>query len=93
MDTADQHGLDALAQVDLGARAHRHQANHDLALMAAELLVVAERRRPAAQRLPAREVLRQFVRAEDGGVSPRLRPVPAQERPPAASVSWHGERP
>ena len=35
MDTVARHGLDAVAQVDLGTRAHRHQANHDLALMAA----------------------------------------------------------
>jgi glucosyl-3-phosphoglycerate synthase len=86
MDTVSGHGLDALAQVDLGTRAHRHQANHDLALMAAELLVVAERRRPGP-RLPAEAVLRQFVRDEAGGVSPRLRPVPTHERPPAASVA------
>jgi glucosyl-3-phosphoglycerate synthase len=46
MDTAAGHGLDAVAQVDLGSRAHRHQANHDLAVMAAELMMVAERRRP-----------------------------------------------
>ena len=46
LDTFAQHGLDALAQVDLGSRAHRHQADHDLALMAAELLAVAESRRP-----------------------------------------------
>jgi glucosyl-3-phosphoglycerate synthase len=45
LDTAAGHGLDAIAQVDLDARAHRHQADHDLALMAAELLLVAERRR------------------------------------------------
>src|SRR5580692_1563745 len=49
MDTVAGHGLDAVAQVDLGSRAHRHQANHDLALMAAELLLVAERRRPSGQ--------------------------------------------
>ena len=85
MDTTARHGLDALAQVDLGSRAHRHQANHDLALMAAELLVVAERRRPAS-RLPAEAVLRQFVR-DEGGLSSVLRPVPTHERPPAASVS------
>ena len=85
MDTESRHGLDALAQVDLGTRAHRHQANHDLALMAAELLVVAERRQPAP-RLPAETVLQQFVR-DEGGVSPRLRPVPTRERPPAASVA------
>jgi glucosyl-3-phosphoglycerate synthase len=90
MDTVSGHGLDALAQVDLGTRAHRHQANHDLALMAAELLVVAERRRPAERQLAARDVLRQFVRGEDGWVSARLRPVPTHERPPAASVARRG---
>jgi glucosyl-3-phosphoglycerate synthase len=86
MDTVTRHGLDSIAQVDLGTRAHRHQANHDLALMAAELLVVAERRRPAACQLPAASELRQFVR-EEGGVTQRLRPVPTHERPPAASVT------
>jgi glucosyl-3-phosphoglycerate synthase len=86
MDTAARHGLDALAQVDLGSRAHKHQANHDLALMAAELLAVAERRRPAGQRLEPRGELRQFVRAEDGQARPRIRPIPVQERPPAAAA-------
>src|SRR5271165_2531324 len=45
MDTTARYGLDAVAQVDLGSRAHRHQANHDLAVMAAELLMVADRDR------------------------------------------------
>src|SRR6185437_11254747 len=74
MDTTARHGLDALAQVDLGRRAHKHQANHDLALMAAELLAVAERRRPAGRQLAPRAELRQFVRAEDGHARPRIRP-------------------
>ncbi|MGH3273108.1 MAG: glucosyl-3-phosphoglycerate synthase [Streptosporangiaceae bacterium] len=87
MDTTARHGLDALAQVDLGTRAHRHQANHDLALMAAELMVVAERRRPAAARLEPGSVLRQFVRAENGEARQRSRPVPVLERPPVASVA------
>jgi glucosyl-3-phosphoglycerate synthase len=91
MDTAARHGLDALAQVDLGSRAHRHQANHDLAVMAAELLVVAERRRPGGaggrdQRDGAgTAVLQQFTR-EGGQVRPRHRAVPVVERPPAAEV-------
>jgi glucosyl-3-phosphoglycerate synthase len=85
MDTVAAHGLDAVAQVDLGSRAHRHQANHDLALMAAELLVVAERRRPGPQPAAA-PVLQQFVR-DDAGRAVRLsRPVPVAERPPARSV-------
>jgi len=82
MDTAARHGLDAVAQVDLGSRAHRHQANHDLAVMSAELLAVAERRRPQGQPLLAGE-LRQFVRA-DGQARQVTRPVPVAERPPAA---------
>src|SRR5260221_2680026 len=84
MDTTSLHGLDAVAQVDLGTRAHRHQANHDLALMAAELLVVAERRRPGGQ-LPAEARLEQFERAA-GQLRRVSRPVPAHERPPAGSV-------
>jgi glucosyl-3-phosphoglycerate synthase len=90
MDTASQHGLNAIAQVDLGSRAHRHQANHDLALMAAELLMVAERRRPGQRQPgqghpPAATLLRQFVRA-DGAARQVARPVPVHERPPAATV-------
>jgi glucosyl-3-phosphoglycerate synthase len=84
MDTVAAHGLDAVAQVDLGRRAHRHQANHDLALMAAELLAVAERRGPSG-RPPLSAELRQYVR-QDGQVQPVTRPVPVAERPPAASV-------
>jgi glucosyl-3-phosphoglycerate synthase len=88
MDTVTRHGLDAVAQVDLGRRAHRHQANHDLALMAAELLAVAERRRPAGQPVTAAE-LRQFVRA-DGQARQVARPVPLAERPPAAPTRAEG---
>lgn len=88
MDTVARHGLDAVAQVDLGTRAHRHQANHDLALMAAELLVVAERRRPGGP-LPAQAQLQQFERAA-GELRRVSRPVPVHERPPTGSLS---ERP
>ena len=95
IDTAMNHGLGAIAQVDLGRRGHRHQASHDLALMAAELLLVAERRRHAPRPgvphegpplRPAEPVyLRQFTRA-DGAMRERSRPVPVDERPPARSV-------
>ena len=83
LDTFARYGLDALAQVDLGSRAHRHQADHDLALMAAELLVVAEARRDHPEP-PGRE-LHQFVR-EDGEVRPRSRAIPSHERPPVVTV-------
>lgn len=87
LDTAAAHGLDAIAQVDLDARAHKHRTDHDLALMAAELLVVAEGRRPSAATDPvsARPRLVQFVR-EGAQVSPVTRPVPVQQRPPVASL-------
>jgi len=90
IDTARRHGTGAIAQVDLGERAHKNQPDADLAVMAAELMLVAERRRgPGADVRCAgpgttRE-LRQFVR-EDGGLRPRARPVPCAERPPAGSL-------
>jgi len=45
LDTESRHGVDAIAQVDLGHRAHTHQNLHDLGAMATELLAVADRRR------------------------------------------------
>jgi glucosyl-3-phosphoglycerate synthase len=85
LDTFSRHGLQALAQVDLGARAHRHQSDHDLALMAAELLVVAENRHGGAQQAQPDVALHQFVR-EHGQVVPRVRPVPTRERPPLSTA-------
>jgi glucosyl-3-phosphoglycerate synthase len=98
LDTAREHGLAAIAQVDLGRRGHKHQASHDLAVMAAELLLVAERRRPAGpggqdeqdrRHSPAerqgRVELRQFVRV-NGEMRQRSRPVPSAERPPVSSL-------
>jgi glucosyl-3-phosphoglycerate synthase len=85
LDTTARHGLNALAQVDLDSRAHRHQANHDLAVMAAELMGVAERRRPGAPRAVPEITLEQFER-EDGRVARRSRPVPTDERPPVRTV-------
>jgi glucosyl-3-phosphoglycerate synthase len=85
LDTAARCGLAALAQVDLGSRAHKHQADHDLAVMAAELLLVAEARRDPPAPPPADAVLRQFVR-ENGAARPRFRPIPTRERPPLVTV-------
>ena len=41
VDTERAHGLDAIAQVDLGTRAHRHQALRDLSGMATQILAAA----------------------------------------------------
>lgn len=78
VDTADTAGVDAIAQVDLGRRGHRHQNLHDLGAMAYEVLAVAERRNG---RVPGSEL----------GVMPaitrertwQLRTVDLTERPPA----------
>jgi glucosyl-3-phosphoglycerate synthase len=86
LDTAREHGLEAVAQVDLGQRGHKHQASHDLALMAAELMAVADRRRRPGESSSARPAeLRQFTRS-GGEMRQRSRPVPLEERPPARSL-------
>ncbi len=84
LDTYARRGLPGLAQVDLGARAHVHQAEHDLGVMAAEILLTAARHgapMPASETEPA---LWQFRR----GVDPpwHHRPVPVAARPAAVSV-------
>ena len=41
VDTVRARGLDALAQVDLGTRAHRHQSLRDLSGMATQIMAAA----------------------------------------------------
>jgi glucosyl-3-phosphoglycerate synthase len=89
LDTTSRHGLDALAQVDLGSRAHKHQANHDLAVMAAELLAVAARRHGGPHLVIPGSSLEQFDR-EGGEMRQRSRSVPMDERPPVVSVPGAG---
>lgn len=86
-DTHHRHGLEAIAQVDLGARAHRHQKDHDLAVMAAELLAVVHARRSGAPGdiAVASDDLEQFTR--EGGW--RTRPVPLAQRPPAVTCDGY----
>ncbi len=86
IDTAQRHGVDAIAQVDLGERAHTHQSDADLAVMAAELMLVAERRRFGAELTSGPELI-QFTRAGEGVLGTRARAVPSAERPPASTVA------
>jgi glucosyl-3-phosphoglycerate synthase len=81
LDVYERHGLDAIAQVDLGERAHSHQSVHDLGVMAAEIIAVAARRHGLAE---SGGQLWQFDRALDPPW--RSRAVPREERPPAASI-------
>jgi glucosyl-3-phosphoglycerate synthase len=96
VDTWQRYGLDAIAQVDLGRRAHRHQSVHDLGVMAAEILQVADARRghsvfskaetlaEASAEVSAAVSLEQFDRHVEGGW--RARPVPVRARPPVLDV-------
>lgn len=80
-------GLDAIAQVDLGSRAHVHQSVHDLGVMAAEVVAVAGRRLGLAE--PDGAELWQFDR--DTAPPWRSRSVPMVERPPAISLGRRGD--
>jgi glucosyl-3-phosphoglycerate synthase len=88
-DTWSERGLDAIAQVDLGRRGHRHQNVHDLGVMAAEILATAMRRLPGG--LSPQEPLAQLQqydrRPPAGWLS---REVPTLERPAAiANRHYH----
>lgn len=87
VDTARARGVEAIAQVDLGRRAHRHQGLHDLGAMATQILAAMAARGVGigVSGAPASVTLRQF-RTVDGRIEPADRVVPLGERPPAASV-------
>jgi glucosyl-3-phosphoglycerate synthase len=78
VDTVAARGIDAVAQVDLGRRAHRHQALRDLGAMATQILAAAERR---AGRSVGEEVV--LLQYHPGVSGPDARRVPVGERPPA----------
>ena len=83
IDTHRLLGDDAIAQVDLGRRAHRPQALRDLGAMATQIIAVSERRSRGTG--PDRVALNQHRAAADG-VQTVLREIPLVERPPAADV-------
>ena len=85
VDTAALQGAGAIAQVDLGTRAHSHQSIFDLGAMATQILAAALRR-GTAQVAAESVVLRQFL----PGPVPVDRVVETVERPPAASYLGGG---
>jgi glucosyl-3-phosphoglycerate synthase len=83
LDVFAARGLAAIAQVDLGERAHSHQSVHDLGVMAAEVVAVAGRRLGLHE--PDGGALWQFDRTS---VPPwRSRTVPLTERPAGITVA------
>lgn len=82
IDTARVRGIGAIAQVDLGRRAHRHQALRDLGAMATQILAAGLDRAGLERREAEETVLRQFHRVA-GRVEATDRFVPEFQRPPA----------
>jgi glucosyl-3-phosphoglycerate synthase len=82
IDTWRARGLAALAQVDLGRRAHRHQALRDLGGMAMQILAAALVRAGLPLDAADGALLRQF-HPVDGEATAIDRAVPHLERPPA----------
>ncbi|MFE9255772.1 glucosyl-3-phosphoglycerate synthase [Streptomyces sp. NPDC006879] len=89
IDALDVVGLDALAQVDVGVRVHRHQDGQALGRMAAAIYRTAQLRLARAHLV--RPVLTQFERAEAGFV-PRTHAVDTEERPPMREIEEYGRR-
>jgi len=82
IDTVGTRGIGAIAQVDLGRRAHRHQALRDLGGMSTQILAAALDR-TGLQAPGDATVLRQYHRV-GGAVEAVDRLVPEVQRPPAA---------
>ncbi|MGK5641805.1 glucosyl-3-phosphoglycerate synthase [Streptomyces sp. URMC 126] len=82
-------GLDALAQVDVGVRKHRHQDGRALGRMAAAIYRTAQLR--LGREPLIRPELTQFERTADGFV-PRTYPVDTEERPPMAGIPEYARR-
>ncbi|MEU6998211.1 glucosyl-3-phosphoglycerate synthase [Nonomuraea sp. NPDC046570] len=94
IDLLDLAGLDALAQVDLGAREHSHQSTEALGAMAGQIMLAAWSRLERQGRiLPLHEPsvrLAQFRRTPEGH-QVLTRDVSVAERPPMITVE--GGRP
>jgi glucosyl-3-phosphoglycerate synthase len=77
-------GLDALAQVDVGVRKHRHQDGQALGRMAAAIYRTAQLRLARGHLI--RPSLTQFERGADG-FEPRTYSVDTEERPPMVEIA------
>ncbi|MFI6650829.1 glucosyl-3-phosphoglycerate synthase [Streptomyces sp. NPDC050529] len=82
-------GLDALAQVDVGVRKHRHQDGQALGRMAAAIYRTAQLRLSRGHLV--RPSLTQFERGEHGFV-PRTYAVDTEERPPMREIEEYLSR-
>ena len=89
IDTQRMLGSDAIAQVDLGRRAHRHQSLADLGAMATQILAASRRRstgHSSGHGTSDRVALDQHRVTDDtgsGDLETVRREIPLLERPPA----------
>ncbi|MEV0470803.1 glucosyl-3-phosphoglycerate synthase [Streptomyces prunicolor] len=82
-------GLDALAQVDVGVRKHRHQDGQALGRMAAQIYRTAQLRLARGHLI--RPSLTQFERGPDG-FEPHTYSVDTEERPPMVDITEYQSR-
>ena len=82
-------GLDALAQVDVGVRKHRHQDGQALGRMAAAIYRTAQLRLSRGHLV--RPVITQFERDGDH-FTPRSHAVDTEERPPMREITEYASR-
>ncbi|MGW6709794.1 glucosyl-3-phosphoglycerate synthase [Streptomyces sp. NPDC054956] len=82
-------GLDALAQVDVGVRLHRHQDGQALGRMAAAIYRTAQVRLSRGHLV--RPELTQFERGPEGFV-PHTHAVDTEERPPMRDIEEYARR-
>ncbi|WP_349259456.1 glucosyl-3-phosphoglycerate synthase [Actinospica sp.] len=95
VDTFDQLGLDALAQVDVGSRSHRHQDDRALGRMSSEIWQTALLRLRRSGRVrgaePVSTTVTQFHR-EQGGFRKSTHETVSVERQPMDTVLEYRER-
>jgi glucosyl-3-phosphoglycerate synthase len=82
IDTQRLLGPESIAQVDLGRRAHRHQALRDLGAMATQILAASHRR---SERDGKERVQLHQHRRQEGHVDTVTREIDLFERPPAVN--------
>jgi glucosyl-3-phosphoglycerate synthase len=90
VDSLHMVGLDALAQVDVGVRRHRHQDGQALGRMAAAIYRTAQLRLSRGHLV--RPELTQFDRSPDGGFVPHTHRIDTEERPPMADIIEYAAR-
>jgi glucosyl-3-phosphoglycerate synthase len=93
VDTVRLRGVEAIAQVDLGLRGHRHQDLLDLGVMATQIVAAALRRSPTAGAVTGESAggtgvlpLQQFL-PDDEEIGRRVKDVLVHERPPAKDMA------